>query len=459
MENKFLFIGPIADFKESKNDSQFNNMSLDKHQNLSSYEATFLDLNKIDLNDSSCYSNAPMVTYPSTASLSGDFRELDGKDKEESCPTTIWRKEINDCSNEPSDMSQQDVTVNVPLTNPDSRNKITELWHSDAKLSGVCETEASPRDCKSVFLPMELGEEHDACGSDLKSEKDKSISESQGGVLNDLNNACEVVSQVSCEMSVVEGTVYLCSVRNQNPGQGKHENRSSASCLSCCTVDDVPKTTQSGIEAGKSSIPLSHQLSETSMHSQVTKILSGGQDERSPSCSEVQQECIDNKEETARQDILVQSAAESLISLLNSAGSHDYSTKTGSNEIINEESEQPQSSSDSFELIALKLTESSSDDFSVSSKPFEVNDLDKNNIGVKWRRGRRMKDFQKDILPELVSLSTHEIREDINIMEAVLRSKEYRKNRAKMADEESWWCLPSKSRRTRYNYTQRRNYI
>lgn len=72
MENKFLFIGPIADFKESKNDSQFNNMSLDKHQNLSSYEATFLDLNKIDLNDSSCYSNAPMVTYPSTASLSGD---------------------------------------------------------------------------------------------------------------------------------------------------------------------------------------------------------------------------------------------------------------------------------------------------------------------------------------------------------------------------------------------------
>lgn len=431
-------------------------MSLDKHQKLTSYEARRFDLNKIDLNDSSGHSND--ATYPSTASSSGHYREIVGKDKEESCPTSIWRKEINDCSNKTSDMCQQDVTVNVALTNPDSKNKITELWCSNSKLSGVGETEASAGGLKSVFqLPMDLCEERGSSGSDHKSEKDKLISESRGGLLNDLNNTCEVATQVSCEMSEVEDTVYLCSGRNQNPGQDKHENRSSTSCMSCCTVDNVPKTAESGIEAGNSSIP-PDQLSETCMHSQVAKILSGGQDQRSPNYSEVQQECINDKEEKAKQDISVQSAAESLISMLNSAGSQDYSTRIGSNEIINEESEQPQSSSDSFELIALKLTESSSDDFSVSSKPFEVNDVDKNNIGVKWRRGRRMKDFQKDILPVLVSLSRHEICEDINIMEGVLRSKEYRKNRAKMADEGSW-CLPSKSRRTRYNNTRRRNFI
>ncbi|KAJ0105378.1 hypothetical protein Patl1_18541 [Pistacia atlantica] len=447
------------EIKESKNDSQCNYMSLDKHQKLASYEARVMDLNNIDLNDSSYHSNDPMVTYPSTGSSSGGYREIVGKDKEESYRTTIWRKEINDCSNETSGMCQQDVTVNFALTNPDNKNKITELWHSDSKLSGVCETEASVGALKSVFgLPMDLCEEHGSCCSDLKSKKDKSMSESRSELLNDLNNTCEVATQVSCEMSEVEDTVYLCSGRNQNPGQDKHENKSSASYMSCCTVDNVPKTTESGIEAGNSSIPPSDQLSETCMHSQVAKILSGGQDQRSPNCSEFQQEFINDKEETAKQDILVQSAAESLISMLNSACSQDYSTRTGSNEIINEESEQPQSSSDSFELIALKLTESSSGDFSVSSKPFELNDVDKNNIGVKWRRGRRMKDFQKDILPVLVSLSRHEICEDINIMEGVLRSKEYRKNRAKLADEESW-CLPSKSRRTRYNYTRQRNFL
>ncbi|KAF2313061.1 hypothetical protein GH714_008985 [Hevea brasiliensis] len=88
---------------------------------------------------------------------------------------------------------------------------------------------------------------------------------------------------------------------------------------------------------------------------------------------------------------------------------------------------------DSFELITLNLTESNVDDNSVSSKPFEVNDMELKDLGSKLRRGRRMKDFQREILPSLASLSRHEILEDINIMEGVLRSREYRKFRAKMA--------------------------
>ncbi|KAF2591792.1 hypothetical protein F2Q70_00041825 [Brassica cretica] len=45
-----------------------------------------------------------------------------------------------------------------------------------------------------------------------------------------------------------------------------------------------------------------------------------------------------------------------------------------------------------------------------------------------------MKNFQKEIVPSLASLSRHEIREDMNILEAVLRSREYKKMQGKTRD-------------------------
>ncbi|KAM1145890.1 hypothetical protein ACFX2J_037708 [Malus domestica] len=114
-------------------------------------------------------------------------------------------------------------------------------------------------------------------------------------------------------------------------------------------------------------------------------------------------------------------------------------------------SEQPQCSSDSYELLTLNLIEGTEDDYCVSLKPSEVNYNDSKEFGVKLRRGRRMKDFQRDILPGLASLSRHEIREDINIMETVLRSREYKKLRGKVADYQSW-CTPVKNKRSRLNY-------
>lgn len=126
-------------------------------------------------------------------------------------------------------------------------------------------------------------------------------------------------------------------------------------------------------------------------------------------------------------------------------------------EMKNEKREQTQYSSDSFELISRNLKECSKDNYSESWKPLEVNDRETKHFSLKLRRGRRLKDFQKDILPGLASLSRHEIVEDINILEGVLRSREYRKIRARMADRHSW-CAPVRSRRSTRNYVVRKRF-
>lgn len=302
------------------------------------------------------------------------------------------------------------------------------------KLCGSGETGLSPASLKSISRPpMDLSEYHGSCCSDPNN-RDKLTSELHNGLLNDRNHTCAATRQVISEKSEVEGPIYSCS--------GQSHDNCAASCKSCCIVDNVSsstKTLQPGIELGNSSIPAVEQHQKSSGNSE--------------------NECINKKEELPKVDVLIQRAAESLIhiSLENSASFQDRTTRSGSNGIENDKTEQPQNSSDSFELLTLKLTESSSEDYCVSSKLFEVNDTDKRDFGIKLKRGRRMKDFQKEILPGLASLSRHEICEDINILEGVLKSKEYRKNRARMADGESW-CLPLRSGRKRINYIQRRNF-
>ncbi|XP_042512453.1 uncharacterized protein LOC122087402 [Macadamia integrifolia] len=158
-------------------------------------------------------------------------------------------------------------------------------------------------------------------------------------------------------------------------------------------------------------------------------------------------------------DILVQKAAESLVHI---SLDKSFCPRDCFGEELNaleekEMSEQPQYSSDSFESITLRLPECSVDDYSVSSMPVvEVKEADK-GCGWKLKRGSRLKDFQKDILPGLVSLSRHEICEDINVIGAVLRSREYRRNRSRNTGDENW-CVPVKGRRSKLNYIGRRNY-
>ncbi|XP_020094349.1 uncharacterized protein LOC109714238 isoform X3 [Ananas comosus] len=89
---------------------------------------------------------------------------------------------------------------------------------------------------------------------------------------------------------------------------------------------------------------------------------------------------------------------------------------------IAETSYLPQYSSDSFERIILNLEEIADDGLSAPA----ITNNKENVCGIKLRRGRGLRDFQKDILPGLVSLSRHEICEDLHTI-----GYELRKNRSK----------------------------
>ncbi|XP_019195963.1 PREDICTED: uncharacterized protein LOC109189790 [Ipomoea nil] len=123
--------------------------------------------------------------------------------------------------------------------------------------------------------------------------------------------------------------------------------------------------------------------------------------------------------------------------------------------------QQPLYSCDTFESMVLKLPECNvdDDDSCVSSKPFEVKNVTSNkDCGIALRRGRRMKDFRRDILPNLASLSRHEISEDIKIMETVLRSREYKKIMSRMKGGEQKCFTPVRSKRSRLNYAGQKHH-
>lgn len=145
--------------------------------------------------------------------------------------------------------------------------------------------------------------------------------------------------------------------------------------------------------------------------------------------------------------------------LLEARREHDSFAKTAEkrNEVVREKMDQPECSMDSFESTVLKLPECNIDDYCVSSNPYEINEMDKKDCGIKLRRGRRLKDFQKEILPSLPSLSRQEICEDIRIMEGAIRSREYKRYRSKVSSEQNWFT-PVRSRRSRLNYIGRRCY-
>lgn len=163
----------------------------------------------------------------------------------------------------------------------------------------------------------------------------------------------------------------------------------------------------------------------------------------------------ENNSRTELQDSceLIQKAAECLLrfSAVSFDQSQDFSFKLGSRYISSSEDQEflnkhemvvkePGRSCDSFELHTLGIRETIPEEVCcVSSKA--IDDFsNKKEFGVKLRRGRRMKNFQKEILPELVSLSRHEIQEDINLFEAVLRSREYKKMQGKAKDGK---CIPN----------------
>ncbi|PWA65850.1 hypothetical protein CTI12_AA331630 [Artemisia annua] len=161
-------------------------------------------------------------------------------------------------------------------------------------------------------------------------------------------------------------------------------------------------------------------------------------------------------------NIAAQKAALSLVSISKqqpSTSDQDSETELGSNETEKNSNENNKElfkrtcSIDSYEALCLKLEPSNVDEDCATSKAYEIKEFDEKKSGIKLKRGRRLKDFQRDILPTLSSLTRCEILEDINLLEGVLRSREYQKyNKAKTSKGENWFT-PVKSKRSKANYT------
>lgn len=250
------------------------------------------------------------------------------------------------------------------------------------------------------------------------------------------------------------------SYRSQNASEDTHCSRRSSSCNFDCIVNDnlnVTRTMHSGTDLKRGFS--SSYLLQNAESSQVAE--DGCQlDLSSSSISKNElQVCDRNKGKSADIDALIHEAAASLISMSLESQPNDRAcpTKSRSDEIQNIMQEQPEYSSDSYESMVMNLKETSAEDYCVSSNPIEVNELCDKDSGIKLRRGRRLKDFQKDILPGMASLSRQEIREDINLMEGVLRSREYKRLRSKTAKTGNWFT-PVRSRRSRLNYVGRKMY-
>ncbi|KAJ0962056.1 hypothetical protein J5N97_029884 [Dioscorea zingiberensis] len=110
-----------------------------------------------------------------------------------------------------------------------------------------------------------------------------------------------------------------------------------------------------------------------------------------------------------------------------------------------EEIEEPQYSSDSFETLTMGLPEITSDKYTMPAIPSKKVS---GNDACKLRRGKGLRDFQKDILPGLASLSRHEIREDFHNIEHALR-----KSRSRNREN---WPIPVRSQRSRRFYRKQK---
>ncbi|KAK2993844.1 hypothetical protein RJ640_012805 [Escallonia rubra] len=438
---------------ERRGDIQCNTM-FTSSKLFTSNEMAELDLNKVQPDESSFHSNDPEVAHPvrgcSLDVTDGVIVNLHGG----ASPTAIsWKEPSSKHLDVASALLRRDISQ--ALMDSNSFTDISNISATSATCEAASGSQVCPIDLESVSGPP----------PDLIEDLNNHSRNSDHDVIDmplrfqDGNRTDLAITEVNGEKRK-EDIVFEHLYKSQNVVEETRSSRSPVSCKSGCTADDNSssiKTMLSGTDFGESNLSPSSmsQLFELSQAGETP----GLQDQRSSNNSELKNQCCNKKEgESAGVDILIQKAAISLICMsLESSNAQDCITREGSNEIDNKKREQPQVSSDSYESLVLNLKECTADDYCVSSHAYEVGDLGTKECGIKLRRGRRLKDFQKDILPSLASLSRYEICEDINIMDGVLRSREYKKFRSKMSNGENWFT-PVRNRRSRLNYVGRRYY-
>nr|GLL25961.1 uncharacterized protein LOC109189790 [Ipomoea trifida] len=262
----------------------------------------------------------------------------------------------------------------------------------------------------------------------------------------------------------VEDTRFSDECMTRDTLEDMEVDRSPILCKSNYAADDMLSRTvtkESGIHLAKSNTPVDNAgLSQAAKSPRHEDAESFGNNDSNFQAGD------DQKGKAAEVDNDVQKGAVSLLffKLESTRDRSCWASKASKTRQQENESneQQPQYSCDTFESMVLKLQPECNiddDDSCVSSKPFEVKNTNNNKeCGIALRRGRRMKDFRRDILPNLASLSRHEICEDIKIMETVLRSREYKKIMSRMKGGEPKCFTPVRSRRSRLNYAAQKHH-
>ncbi|KAG2319992.1 hypothetical protein Bca52824_013205 [Brassica carinata] len=354
---------------------------------------------------------------------------------------TLFGRQVFPVKSSPKQLLMRDIDLRLPPADHYTCNTTVEMrFHStfEAKEAALATSWSGKRNPKIVIdLEEPPTTEHadsvsyepsflaDGISSNIVSKEsglldlnrtppadDESVSEPHYSFLQDLNCPYIEETETSYEKSGVDDgpTTPLCSPKCQNVRE-KDGTASPASYTSCCTAENNLRTRALDPSC------------RTRLEFPATEV--------SP-----ENECCDEEEEFSD---VIQMAAESLVHLSAVSYQDQESKPLSRTNSSSQDQDLECCSCDSYELHTLGITETNTEEeFCVSSMALdEINKMTRDNnkeIGLKLRRGRRMKNFQKEILPSLTSLSRHEIREDINILEAVLRSREYKKMQGKTKD-------------------------
>ncbi|KAL2490038.1 uncharacterized protein Fot_43330 [Forsythia ovata] len=401
-----------------------------------SHEAGLLDLNRSLPDESSFHSIALGTSYPSsTFSCASQKTDVEYRN-----PTALdWREPKSDCSNESSTLLQPDTEF---LNLTASKNK-SNCQHNGATTSCYI-------DLESIGGPS-LDSKDDP-GSHSRNTEPKNVD--SPAISSDGNRSITPMPEMNGEKTKAD-MPYSHLYTSQEPVEGTDSNKSPVSCKSDCIAEDISSnrnTTQCGITTRKSNRSPTKNTFQNSDSSQVAKKLFQHNLEFSGDIDLKSQFSDQEKRKAAEHDKTVKRGAMSLIYFSLQCLARDQDCIPGANngkEIGNDKKDIPQRSSDSYESLVLKQPESSVDDYCVSSAaPFYLNGSDEMDYAKKLKRGRRMKDFQKEILPSLASLSRQEICEDIRILQGAIRSREYKKFRSKN-DSRDNYLPPVRSKRSR----------
>lgn len=306
--------------------------------------------------------------------------------------------------------NEQEIKCTNDSSNPDQQQMIDLTWAT------------SPSKYTSKVNRVELPS---ICGPPSTSQKPGSCTENTAFKLNLPNRSCQAIS-------MHEVNAEKCLESSQGLAEGAGSNKFPISSKS----DLIPEDISSNIKKGQCGVPMDRSSTTFQDHESSIPANKLRQQSTIPSTKPKRKFQASNQKnnELPEVDISIKSGAVSLLYLSSacSAKNQEYVPRSiRRREILNVARDVPQCSSESYESLVLRQPEISLDLYSVTSTPSERSCSNEKDYGTKLKRGRRMKDFRKEILPGLASLSRQEICEDVRIMRGAIKSREYR-NRSKM---------------------------